>query len=31
MNHNQQLSLVGYSDDNKALFVDGAVWIRNRD
>jgi len=25
MNHNQQTSLAGYSDDYEALFVDGVI------
>jgi len=30
MNHNQQPSLAGHSDDYEAFFVDGVVRVRDR-
>ena len=30
MNHNQQTSLAGHSDDCKAFFADGMIWDRER-
>ena len=30
MNHNHQTSLAGYSNDYEALFVDGVVWVWDR-
>ena len=31
MNHNQQALLAGHADDYESLFVDGIIWIGDRD